>query len=554
MLRLINFRIAVTEKRNLTELVEQKYPSLQGRVNRIHVVRRSVDARKKPHITFVYTLFLEVTGEAAIAGKLKGDKNIEIMSPAQPEPVRKGTRPMKHRPVVVGFGPAGMLAALYLAREGYRPIVLERGQDVDTRTKDVERFWEKGDFKAESNVQFGEGGAGTFSDGKLTTRVTHPRLHEIATYFVQFGAPPEILYKHKPHVGTDILRSMVKRLRQQIIDWGGEVRFGAKMTDLVLDAEGRLTGIQVTSADEKVTGADEYEAESILPANVVLAGVGHSARDTYAMLYERAVAMEAKPFAVGVRIEHPQELIDESQYGISPGELGLGAAEYSIVYHDKPTGRTAYTFCMCPGGQVVASASEPGHVVTNGMSLYARNSGIANSALVVTVGPEDFGTHPLAGIAFQRGWEEKAFLLGGSTYQAPAQTVGSFLAPEKPEYDGEKSFDLPQGSVTTYQPGVVGADLHECLPTFVTDVMSRALPYFGRRIKGFDRPDICMTGVETRTSSPLRIHRGEDNMSPSTAGFYPIGEGAGYAGGIMSAALDGAETAIKIMAQYAPPE
>lgn len=533
MLRIINFRVDVKNKNPLEALLVHKFPVLKDQIQEIHVVRRAVDARKKPHITFVYTLFVAVQNEVVVMKKLGRDKNVSTMEPIEPEPIVHGEQVLKERPVVVGFGPAGMLAAFYLAREGYRPIVLERGQDVDQRSHDVETFWQTGEFKAESNVQFGEGGAGTFSDGKLTTRVTHPRLHEIAKYFVQFGASQEILYKHKPHVGTDVLRGMVKAMREQIIAWGGEVRFGAKLTKLQLAAN-QVVGVEVND-------------EEIIPTSLVLAGVGHSARDTYEMLYNTGIAMESKPFAVGVRIEHPQSMIDISQYGIEPAELGLGAAEYSVVYHDKETGRTAYSFCMCPGGEVVASASEDGHVVTNGMSLYARASGVANSALVVTVGPDDFGNHPLGGVAFQREWEKKAFELGGHDYKAPLQTVGDFLARQKGT--------VPEGNAAaphSYRPGVVAADLHECLPTYVTDVMERALPYFGRRIKGFDEPQICMTGVETRTSSPLRILRDDDRQSPTVKGLYPMGEGAGYAGGIMSAALDGAETAIRVMVAYKP--
>lgn len=533
MLRIINFRVDVKNKNPLEALLVHKFPVLKDQIQEIHVVRRAVDARKKPHITFVYTLFVAVQNEVVVMKKLGRDKNVSTMEPIEPEPIVHGEQVLKERPVVVGFGPAGMLAAFYLAREGYRPIVLERGQDVDQRSHDVETFWQTGEFKAESNVQFGEGGAGTFSDGKLTTRVTHPRLHEIVKYFVQFGAPQEILYKHKPHVGTDVLRGMVKAMREQIIAWGGEVRFGAKLTKLQLAAN-QVVGVEVND-------------EEIIPTSLVLAGVGHSARDTYEMLYNTGIAMESKPFAVGVRIEHPQSMIDISQYGIEPAELGLGAAEYSVVYHDKETGRTAYSFCMCPGGEVVASASEDGHVVTNGMSLYARASGVANSALVVTVGPDDFGNHPLGGVAFQREWEKKAFELGGHDYKAPLQTVGDFLARQKGT--------VPEGNAAaphSYRPGVVAADLHECLPTYVTDVMERALPYFGRRIKGFDEPQICMTGVETRTSSPLRILRDDDRQSPTVKGLYPMGEGAGYAGGIMSAALDGAETAIRVMVAYKP--
>lgn len=530
MLRIINFRIPVQDADRLEELLIKKYTPLRDQIRAIHVVRRSVDARKKPHITFVYTLFLEVANEGPLAKKLSRFKDISIMEPELPEPIVQGGQPMQHRPIVVGFGPAGMLAAFYLAREGYCPIVLERGQDVDQRTLDVEQFWKEGIFKPESNVQFGEGGAGTFSDGKLTTRVTHPRLHEIATYFVEFGAPEEILYKHKPHVGTDILRHMVKAMRQQIIAWGGEVCFGAQVTDIEVENQ-VVTGIVINDTER-------------IPADIVMLGVGHSARDTYRMLYDRGVQMEGKSFAIGVRIEHEQDVIDTSQYGVHPADIGLGAAEYSLVYHDKEADRSCYSFCMCPGGQVVASASETGGVVTNGMSLYARDSGIANSALVVTVGPQDFGTHPLAGVDFQRQWEERAFIVGGSNYHAPIQTVGHFL--------GRTNTNDVQRKAYSYEPGVTPADMRECLPEYVTNTLADALPYFGRRIQGFDADHVCMTGVETRTSSPLRILRDELRVSCSIKGIYPIGEGAGYAGGIMSAALDGAETAIMIMNRYSP--
>ena len=548
MIRLINLRVAVTVKTGLQELLEKKFPPLRGQIQDIHVVRRAVDARKKPNVVFVYTLFIEVHDETTVMKKLQKDKNFSVITPEAPEPIVQGNVPLAHRPVVMGFGPAGMLAAFYLAREGYAPIVLERGQDVDTRTVDIEAFWKEGQFKPTSNVQFGEGGAGTFSDGKLTTRVTHPRLHEIAEYFVEFGAPQEILYKHKPHVGTDKLRTMVKNMRERIIEWGGTVRFGAQVTDLFIEA-GHIVGVEVNGSER-------------IDTTIVLSGVGHSARDTYEMLYERHVAMEAKPFAIGVRIEHPQSMIDVSQYGVMPEELGLGAAEYSLVYHDGETGRTSYSFCMCPGGQVVASASENGGVVTNGMSLYARDSGIANSALVVNVSPDDFGQHPLDGVAFQRTWERKAYELGGANYAAPAQTIGSFLAHSKDEETAQRGRELLAdagessasvgNSLHSYEPAIVDRDLHDCLPDFVTSVLERALPYWGRRIHGFDNADICMTGVETRTSAPLRMGRDTNRVSPTVGGLYPMGEGAGYAGGIMSAALDGAETAIICMAKYKP--
>ncbi|MDU2181484.1 MAG: hypothetical protein E7E36_04415 [Veillonella sp.] len=473
MIRIINLRVAVTVKSDIKDIVEKKYPQLRGAIETIHVVRRAVDARKKPNIVFVYTLFVEVHKEAQIMKKLGKQKDVSVFTPEDPEPIVYGNVPLAHRPVVMGFGPAGMLAAFYLAREGYRPIVLERGQDVDTRSQDVETFWKEG----------------------------------------------------------VLLRTMVKAMRERIIEWGGEVRFGAKVTDLFIEND-RIVGVEV-NGDERID------------TTVVLSGVGHSARDTYEMLHKRNVEMTAKPFAIGVRIEHDQAIIDESQYGVEPSSLGLGAAEYSLVYHDKETGRTAYSFCMCPGGQVVASASENGGVVVNGMSLYARDSGVANSAIVVNVGPDDFGNHPLDGVAFQREWERKAYELGGSNFHAPAQTVGQFL--------GLSQATGVQDSTYSYEPGVVNCDLHDCLPPFVTSVLERALPYWGRRIHGFDDPAVCMTGVETRTSAPLRMGRNEERISPTIGGFYPMGEGAGYAGGIMSAALDGAETAIICMAKYAKP-
>ena len=352
-------------------------------------------------------------------------------------------------------------------------------------------------------------------------------LHAIGNGILANKPNARVLYIH----ANNFMQHMVKAMRERIIEWGGEVRFGSKVTDLFIEND-RIVGVEVNGSER-------------IDTTVVLSGVGHSARDTYEMLYKRNVEMTAKPFAIGVRIEHDQAVIDESQYGVEPSSLGLGAAEYSLVYHDKESGRTAYSFCMCPGGQVVASASEDGGVVVNGMSLYARDSGVANSAIVVNVGPDDFGTHPLDGVAFQREWERKAYELGGSNFHAPAQTVGQFL--------GLSQAPSVQNSTYSYEPGVVNCDLHDCLPPFVTSVLERALPYWGRRIRGFDDPAVCMTGVETRTSAPLRMGRNEERISPTVGGFYPMGEGAGYAGGIMSAALDGAETAILCMAKYAKP-
>jgi hypothetical protein len=421
-----------------------------------------------------------------------------------------------------------MLAALTLAQHGYCPLVLERGRDVDSRTRDVAKFWQDGHFNRASNVQFGEGGAGTFSDGKLTTRVQDPRMQQVLDIFIAAGAPEEIRYVHKPHIGTDKLRHMVKSIRRRIIALGGQVEFEAQVTDIDIQ-DGQLKGLTVNE--------NRY-----IPCSVALVGIGHSARDTYELLQRRAIAMEAKAFAIGVRIEHPQELIDKAQYGLAAGHAQLGAADYALVYHDKSNGRTAYSFCMCPGGLVVAASSEVGGVVTNGMSLYQRDSGMANSALVVNVNPEDCGDEVLSGVEFQRKYEALAFKAGGGNYCAPVQLVSDFLTGQSGD---ERSLTKP-----SYRPGVVAADLRLCLPEFVTTTLAHALPEFDCKIKGFAHPQAAMTGVETRTSAPVRLLRDCDYMSTSTKGLYPIGEGAGYAGGIMSASLDGLNAAIVVIKEY----
>jgi hypothetical protein len=493
------------------------------------IVRKALDARRKTNINFVYSLDVKTAiPEGQVLARLRGDKDIAVAGTAVPAAITGGTQPLAYQPVVVGMGPAGMLAALTLAQYGYRPLVLERGRDVDRRTQDVAAFWKTGQFNAESNVQFGEGGAGTFSDGKLTTRINDARMREVLALLIEAGAPPDIAYAHKPHIGTDKLRIVVKNIRQRILSLGGEIEFEAKVTD-VDSKDGQLAGIVVND--------NRY-----ISCNVALLGIGHSARDTYEMLYRRGIAMEAKAFAIGVRIEHPQPLIDKAQFGPAAGQEKLGAADYALVYHDKSSGRTAYSFCMCPGGVVVAAASEPGGVVTNGMSLYQRNSGIANSALVVNVDPADYGGQVLGGVEFQRRYEQLAFESGGGNYCAPVQTVGDFL-------------DNKTGSINgltgpSYRPGTQAANLRQCLPGFVTDTLAQALPEFDRKIKGFAHPQAILTGVETRTSAPVRLVRTPDYQSVTTAGFYPIGEGAGYAGGIMSAALDGLNAAIEVIKKY----
>ena len=531
MLRIANFRVAIDDDSPLPLLAARRLRLPPGSVTAVTIVRRAVDARRKSNITFVYSLDVAVTvPEGQVLARLAGDRDVAARAEEAPPPVVPGHKPLDWPPVVVGAGPAGLFAALTLAEHGYRPVLLERGQDVETRTRDVARFWQTGEFDPASNVQFGEGGAGTFSDGKLTTRVSDPRSAQVLDTLVAAGAPPEIKYLHKPHVGTDKLRAVVAALRRRIIAAGGTVEFASQVTDIAVDG-GALTGLIVNGNRH-------------IPANIALFAVGHSARDTYKMFAGRGVAMTAKPFAVGLRIEHPQELIDRAQYGALAGHPRLGAADYALVFQDRAAGRTAYSFCMCPGGLVVAAASEAGGVVTNGMSLFARASGLANSALVVNVGPTDFGDGALAGIEFQRRWERLAYEAGGRTYAAPVQTVGGFLAGRS----GGRDFLAPP----SYRPDTAAADLAACLPPAVAATLARALPDFGRKIKGFDHPGAVLTGVETRTSAPVRIVRGADYMSVTVAGLVPVGEGAGYAGGIMSAALDGLNAALAVIGEYRP--
>ena len=533
MLRLNNIRVALPMREKPVDIAARKLRCSPADIQEVTVVRRSVDARRKPRIFFVFTLQVSVKNEKTVLRKFKLDESVRKIEEMKADPIVYGSERLTHRPIVVGTGPAGLGAALTLAEHGYCPLVLERGYDVDRRSEAVRRFWEDGEFDSRSNVQFGEGGAGTFSDGKLTTRVNHPLLRQITQKLVEAGAPKEILYAYNPHIGTDVLRAVVKNLRREIERLGGEVRFESCLTDLITDENGSLKAVVVN-------GNERIETEGLI------LGIGHSARDTYRMLYDRKVYLEKKAFAVGVRIEHDQKVIDRAQYGCDAADLGLDAADYNLVYHGTD-GRACYSFCMCPGGTVVAAASEEKGVVTNGMSKYRRDSGVANSALVVNVTPEDTGgDSPLAGVEFQRRYEMAAFLAAGSNYKAPVQTVGNFLGRTK---------EAVPSAVHTYKPGVTFCDLHQLLPPFVTDTWAEALPYFGRKIRGFDDNSVVMTGVETRTSAPIRICRNEKTrMAVQTQGLYPVGEGAGYAGGIMSAFLDGMETAIVFMKKYHPVE
>lgn len=496
----------------------KKYRLSDRDLNYFKIFRESIDARKG-RIQMSYTVDFTTGFDDKLLKKFKDLATTKNMKYKYPE--RKNMN--KKRPIVIGFGPAGMFSALLLAEMGMKPIVLERGEAVDERTLSVEKFWKTGVLNPNSNVQFGEGGAGTFSDGKLTTRIKDLRARKVLEYLVEFGAPESILIKQKPHIGTDILKVVVKNLREKIIALGGEVRFNNDVTDLII-GHGLIEGVIVNG-------------ERLMGDHVVLA-IGHSSRKMFEHLHESGIGLTPKPFAVGVRIEHKQSLINKSQYGDESLANVLGAAEYKLT-HTTEKGRGVYSFCMCPGGFVVASSSEEGGVVTNGMSEYKRNQANANSALLVSVTPEDFdGDHPLKGMYFQRSLEQKAYLMGGSNYFAPMMTVGAFLKGE-----------FKMGEVeASYKPGVSYTNFFELFPGFINESLVSALKYFDKRIKGFASDDAIMTAVESRSSSPVRINRDQETLeSVNVAGLYPCGEGAGYAGGIVSSAVDGLRVAEKII-------
>jgi len=536
----------------LRQLAARALGVAEADIAKLQVFKRSFDARKADLLA-VYIVDVALTHpalEASLLVRHKTDPHVQATPEMLWHPVGRAPADLPVRPVVVGFGPCGIFAALVLAQMGFKPIVLERGKTVRERTKDTWGLWRKRVLNPESNVQFGEGGAGTFSDGKLYSQIKDPRHlgRKVMDEFVKAGAPEEILYAAHPHIGTFKLVKVVENLREQIIALGGEIRFEQRVTDVVIESGPAGRHLRALTVLNQVTG-EAYEQR----ADHVVLALGHSSRDTFTALHERGVSMESKPFSIGFRIEHPQGLIDRARWGRHAGHPLLGAADYKLVHH-AANGRTVYSFCMCPGGTVVAATSEPGRVVTNGMSQYSRNERNANAGMVVGIDPRDYPTdpaafeatlgrsfgaenlrtkarHPLAGIVLQRQLESNAYLLGGSNYEAPGQLVGDFIA-------GKTSTQLGE-VLPSYKPGVRLGDLHAALPGYAIDALREALPVFGRKIQGFDRHDAVLTGVETRTSSPLKIGRGDDFQSLNTRGLYPAGEGASYAGGILSAGVDG---------------
>ncbi|MFL7047006.1 NAD(P)/FAD-dependent oxidoreductase [Vibrio cyclitrophicus] len=524
MIRLTEIKLPLDhEESAIQDAIEAKLGINAGQVLSFNIFKRGYDARKKSKILLIYTLDVLVENEAELLEQFISDPHVKVTPDMEYKFVAKAVENQTERPVVIGFGPCGLFAGLVLAQMGFNPIIVERGKEVRERTKDTFGFWRKRTLNTESNVQFGEGGAGTFSDGKLYSQVKDPKHYgrKVIEEFVAAGAPEEILYVSKPHIGTFKLVTMIEKMRASIIELGGEIRFSTRVDDVHME-DGQITGLTLSNGEE------------IKSRHVVLA-VGHSARDTFEMLHERGVYMEAKPFSVGFRIEHKQSMIDEARFGKNAGNPILGAADYKLVHHCK-NGRTVYSFCMCPGGTVVAATSEEGRVVTNGMSQYSRAERNANSAIVVGIDPErDYPGDALAGIRLQRELESGAYVLGGENYDAPAQKIGDFLKGRDPSAIGEVQ--------PSFTPGIHLTDISKALPDFAIEAIREAIPAFEKKIKGFSTPDGLLTGVETRTSSPVCIKRGKDFQSINLRGFFPAGEGAGYAGGILSAGIDGIKAA-----------
>ncbi|HAT8499271.1 TPA: hypothetical protein I7212_06450 [Vibrio vulnificus] len=524
MIRLTELRLPLDhEEGALLEAITAKLGIPAEQVLSFSMFRRGYDARKKTNIQLIYTLDIEVANQDKLLAKFSNDPHVRETPDMEYKYVAQAPANLTERPIVIGFGPCGLFAGLVLAQMGFNPIIVERGKEVRERTKDTFGFWRKRTLNPESNVQFGEGGAGTFSDGKLYSQVKDPNFYgrKVITEFVEAGAPEEILYVSKPHIGTFKLVTMIEKMRAKILELGGEIRFSTRVDDIHME-DGQITGVTLSNGEE-------------LKSRHVVLAVGHSARDTFEMLHERGVYMEAKPFSVGFRIEHKQSMIDEARFGPNAGNPILGAADYKLVHHCK-NGRTVYSFCMCPGGTVVAATSEEGRVVTNGMSQYSRAERNANSAIVVGISPEiDYPGDPLAGIRFQRELESNAYRLGGENYDAPAQKIGDFLKGRDPSALGDVE--------PSFTPGIKLTDLEKALPPFAIEAIREAIPAFDRKIKGFASEDGLLTGVETRTSSPVCIKRDKEYQSVNLKGFYPAGEGAGYAGGILSAGIDGIKVA-----------
>lgn len=524
MIRLTEIRLPLDhEEGAILDAITKKLGITAEQVLSFDVFKRGYDARKKANIILTYTLDVEVANQAELLEAFISDQHVKETPDMEYKFVAQAPANQTERPVVIGFGPCGLFAGLLLAQMGFNPIIVERGKEVRERTKDTFGFWRKRTLNPESNVQFGEGGAGTFSDGKLYSQIKDPNFYgrKVTTEFVAAGAPEEIMYVSKPHIGTFKLVTMIEKMRATIIELGGEIRFSTRVDDVHME-DGQITGVTLSNGEE-------------IKSRFVVLSVGHSARDTFEMLNERGVYMEAKPFSVGFRIEHKQSMIDEARFGKNAGHPILGAADYKLVHHCK-NGRTVYSFCMCPGGTVVAATSEEGRVVTNGMSQYSRAERNANSAIVVGIDPErDYPGDALAGIRLQRELESGAYVLGGENYDAPAQKIGDFLKGRDPSAIGEVE--------PSFTPGIKLTDISKALPDFAIEAIREAIPAFDKKIKGFASEDGLLTGVETRTSSPVCIKRGKDYQSVNLKGFYPAGEGAGYAGGILSAGIDGIKVA-----------